>query len=293
MYEYTYKNGVLDGPCIDYDKHGNVIEKYSCTNGDRDYSYTDFYETEIIEFDDHDEVKAGKRKSQRKLLKDGSSSYFEWHKYGSKKVKGKYDKDGLKTGVWSEWYGDGSRRSEGKFEKGNGQVKFYTYNGILECLGNYVDNYRDGKWIGFGFAKDVHERFQNSENAVEMRKGNLLAYVKYRKNYTNGIKTGRWSKYLHPGVKEFEGSYENGEKDGLWTYYLLDLVYDGDLKQGEYEEKIESRGNYVNGEKHGVWYYEWAPRENYGDLEEPVSSLYDHGKFVKEVPLINDLDLPF
>ena len=255
-YEYTYKNGVLDGPCIDYDKHGNIIEKYTCTNGDHDSSYTDYYETEIYSPEmDYYETKAGKRKSQMKLLKDGSYSYLEWYKNGNKKAKGKYDKDDLKVGVWSEWYVDGSKLSEGEFDKGNGQVKIYKpfSKGIVECIGNYVNNHKEGKWNVYDHIKGVYKRFQDSDNVVKRYDNDVLAYILKERTYSGGNKTGFWTSYSHPGVKVFEGSYKDNKKDGLWTYYEDVLIED--LEAGKYEEKIESRGSYVNGEEHGVWYY--------------------------------------
>jgi len=303
MYEHTYKNGKLDGPCIDYDKYGNIIEKYSYTNGDLDLSVTYYYETEINHPDiDHYETKAGKRKIQKKQLKDGSYSYNEWYKDGkTKKRKGKYDKDNLMTGLWTEWYFDGRKRSEGEFDKGNGNITFYRSFGkeVPECTGGYVNNLKDGKWNVYWHAKNIHEAFKHADNVVREYDNGVIAYLVKSRNYSKGEKTGKWVEYLHPGVKVSEGYYKNNEKSGLWTYYLMDFIYDEDLDQGIYEEKVESRGNYANGKKHGVWYYEDAPFENYGDRDhtiiggKTVSSLYDHGKFVKEVPLIDDQDRPF
>ena len=289
MLEYTYKNGVLDGPCIDYDKHGNVIDKYSYTNGDRDSSYTDYYETEIhFPETDYYETKAGKRKSQMRLLKDGSYSYSEWHKNGKKKRKGKYDKNHLKVGGWSEWYGNGDKYSEGEFDKGNAQVEVYRpfSKGIVKCIGNYVNNHKEGQWNVYDHIKGVHERFQDSDNVVKRYDNGIVSYLQNKRTYSGGNKTGFWTSYSYPGVQVFGGSYKDGKKDGLWTYYEDALCED--LEVGMFEEKIESRGSYVNGEKHGVWYYSYALFEEYGERGGPVSTLYNNGKFVKEVPLVSD-----
>ncbi len=282
MYEYTYKNGVLDGPCVDYDKHGNIIEKYTCTNGKPDQSFTSYYETEIKYPDtDYFETKAGKRKIQKKKLKDGSYSYNEWYKDGkTKKKQGKYDKDNLMTELWTEWYFDGRKRSKGVFDKGSGNITFYRSCGkeVSECTGGYVNNLKEGRWNVYWHIKGVHETFKHADNIVREYDNGVIAYLVKARNYSKGKKTGRWVEYLHPGVKVFDGCYKNNKKDGLWTYYFMDDIYDEDLDQGIYEERVESRGSYVNGEKHGVWYYSYALFEEYGERGEPVSTLYNNGE---------------
>ncbi|SVD07656.1 uncharacterized protein METZ01_LOCUS360510, partial [marine metagenome] len=59
---------------------------------------------------------------------------------------------------------------------------------------------------------------------------------------TKELYTGKTTKNILGGTKEFEGSYEDGKKDGLWTYW-------------DHKGQKSKEETFKNGKEDGLWAY--------------------------------------
>lgn len=117
------------------------------------------------------------------------------------------------------------------------------YNGILETEEN-------------GIKKSV----------IEVKEGQINGEVKYFYAsgklmevgmFTNGLKSGKWTRYNEAGSTIGIAAYKHGKKDGTW------IVWDDNGKK-----RFEM--SYSNGEKTGVW--------NSWDENGTLVSLKDYGQ---------------
>ena len=96
----------------------------------------------IIKLASHDALTA--RESQER----GGAVFAAHHPNGRPRVAGRYDADGLRTGVWRFWYEDGRPARELEFFAGVREraAREWHPNGQLAAEGSYTAGERDGRW---------------------------------------------------------------------------------------------------------------------------------------------------
>jgi MORN repeat variant len=96
----------------------------------------------IIKLASHDALTG--RESQER----GGAMFVAHHANGRPRVAGRYDADGLRTGVWRFWYEDGRPARELEFLAGVRErgAREWHPNGQLAAEGSYTAGERDGRW---------------------------------------------------------------------------------------------------------------------------------------------------
>ncbi len=199
----------------------------------------------------------------------------------------RYDRAGLKYGVWKEFYPNGKVSFERTFVNGklNGYLKHFSDKGVLlsAVLYNNDEIVKDSVTLD----EMVLREFTDSLGVLK-RRGTYLGQTPVGTHYffTNGnvdsclvydevgyaiskgnvdkegLKIGEWVEY-YSGTRmvRAKGSYNISQKTGVWTYYF---------KNG----KVEQRGNYRKNNFTGTW--EWFDIEgNLLKSEEYLGGLRD------------------
>jgi len=96
----------------------------------------------IIKLASHDAL-TGQESQER-----GGGMFVAHHPNGRPRVAGRYDADGLRTGVWRFWYEDGRPARELEFFAGVRErgAREWHPNGRLAAEGSYTAGERDGRW---------------------------------------------------------------------------------------------------------------------------------------------------
>lgn len=78
----------------------------------------------------------------------GGRPFVDHYAGGRVRVAGRYDADGLRTGVWRTWYPDGRPAREVEYDGGVRQRAFREWhpNGRAKTDGFYLAGERDGRW---------------------------------------------------------------------------------------------------------------------------------------------------
>jgi len=234
---------------------------------------------------------------------DGKKEGY-WEKYydnGQLSMKGSY-KDDLKDGIWEWYYSNGNLMYKGPYKNDLREDiwEWYWTNGKLEEKGSFKDDLKDGIWEEYdisgnlvfkGLYKDdeLVKILPLTESETPKKKlfiprklsGENSKWMDWNKmqpivdgiqinQYTHdGKKEGYWEEYYDDdGNLWAKGSYVDGMRDGNWEYYYDD-------GNGE----LRSVGSYKNDIRSGVWEY-------YGkDGKLTNKSLFENGKFIKELPI--------
>jgi len=318
MSEGNRKNYLLDSTWIFYDSTGNIVSMINYKNGKKNGIKKDFMSDIVIEENYVDDKKEGIAKvfyknGKIKLIKhykndveeglykeydtDGNLITIAKYRNGimtERQTFNRYDKQGLKQGLWKEFYPNDVVKREMFYtnNKLNGFVKTYDSLGNIISIEKYdmgvlvIDvpeiakheikyDYNDDGRIKYSCSykdslKDGIERFfDDNGNVLKSniyKNGILLATGIVDKS---GMKQGNWIEYYETGEKRSEGTYHNDNKIGKWKYYYKNNSL---LQEGEYNNDGKFEGKWV-------WYYENGKilrTENYHNgYEEGESIEYD------------------
>lgn len=251
FYEALYVENRIEGIAKNYYQNGNIKEKYAYNNGEKDgfgYEYdTDGRIITIYQFNKGERI--------------------------DKELINRYDKDGLKHGVWKEFFPNGKVKTEYNYNHGilDGLIKEYNQKGELvlanryendsiidnnvdieesvEIRNLYYDLYDDKdepivKFTGAykeGIPIGVHRFFDEKGNVNSSKlydsKGNLMGSGVVD---MEGNKRGEWTFYYETGEIRSKGLYSENEREGLWKFYYKD-------------GKTEQIGEYKKGKYDGTW----------------------------------------
>jgi uncharacterized protein len=172
--EGFYRNGKKNGQWIYYFTNGNIEQKGTFEN--------DLYDGNWTWFD----KEAHEIKSEQFSGGKENGLYVEKNINGDTIVKGEYI-DGQKTGFWIEK--EGNILFKGNYQDGakNGQWKGFFENNEVYFIGNFLQGNPDGKHVFYSESKVIRE-------------------TQY---YSNGLKTGSWTKYNEDGSVKLVIAYKN------------------------------------------------------------------------------------
>ncbi len=322
--EGNRKNFKLDSIWKFYNQDGKLQLEITYEEGKKNGIRREYHEQEIVEYYFHNDViDSLKIYYPNKKLKiftpyeDGIENGFskEYDTSGTvivlREYRGgvavsldrinRYDKAGMKTGMWKTFFPNGLVYEEIPYQsnKRNGFYKVYDTVGNLSKIEKYVndeliqdppelrkleirtDYYPNGNpKIVAGYYKGKAEgvRREYSEDG-KIKKSYILHEGRVIGEGgivdDKGFKNGHWKEYYDDGALKSEGKYVAGRKVDYWKYYF---------KNGE----IEQEGNFgTKGEFDGVWkwYYETGKErlvENYenGLLEGAVNEYDEKGNII-------------
>ena len=152
---------------------------------------------------------------------DKGNRIGEWkfyHANGELEQIGTYSNDGKEEGTWNWYFANGSILRDESYYMGmiDGFSVEYDEYGVVIAEGEYIEDYREGKW-----------KFQYGDHKEEGE-------------YLNGFRNGKWISYYPDGTTNFEGSYVDDEPHGRHTWHWPN----GNKK---------TEGNYSMGLKDGEW----------------------------------------
>ena len=230
-----FKNGVPNGPFIEWNANGSIRKTGNYLNGLKNGVWKERYFVEDQDFQLY-EYKNGNKHGRfveflvdgtkviegnyANGMKDGLWSYF--FENGKKDMNGSF-KNGKQDGDWEFWYPNGQLYYKGTFNQGDktGAWIFYYKNGKTWRKGNYFENKKDGSWISW---------YENDSKAFEGKYSNGMengSWTSWYENgqqkdfgsYQNGLMTGNWKGWYPNGKQKYEGPYENDLKSGFWKYW--------------------------------------------------------------------------
>lgn len=284
-YEALYVENKVEGIAKYYYENGNVKEKYEYRKGYRDgFGYEYAIDGRII-----------------------SIIMYNKDERIDKEFINRYDKEGLKHGVWKEFFPNGKLKKEYNYRHGvlDGLIKEYNQKGEIVLANRYYNDsiiddnvdieesveirrlyydkynakdeplikftgaFKDGKAIG------VH-RFFDEDGKVNSSKlydieGNLIGSGVVD---LEGNKKGEWSFYFSSGELRAKGRYANNRREGLWKFYYKD-------------GKVEQIGEYKRGKFDGSW--KWYFRDGSLAREESFyrgreeGEIYEYDEFGNEI----------
>jgi antitoxin component YwqK of YwqJK toxin-antitoxin module len=236
----SYKDDVPEGVRREYDEEGNIVKGYLFHNGKvvgegitdeeglRDGPWKEYYPNGAIKsVGTYDK---GKRVGEWKF----------YHPDGQLEQIGSYNKDGKLDGTWTWYYADGQLEREESYFNGmlDGHSIEYDELGNVIAEGDYIEDYRDGKWVfNYGDHREEGEYLDGMRHGLwksYYNNGQLSFEGEFIEDNPNGHHVWYWPN----GNKKKEGNYSMGLKDGEWTKYN----YDGTpFISINYENGIEKR----------------------------------------------------
>jgi antitoxin component YwqK of YwqJK toxin-antitoxin module len=214
----SYKNNVPEGVRREYSVDGEIVAGYIFRSG------TLIGEGIINEAG----IKHGLWKEyfpngtlKEEGIYDKGNRTGEWrfyHPNGQLEQIGSYNKEGKEDGIWTWYYATGSLLREDNYFNGknDGHSVEYDEFGLVVAEGDYIENYREGKW-----------KFNYGDQLTE-------------EEYLNGMLHGKSKYYYKDGVLSFEGSFIEDSPNGRHTWYWPN----GNKK---------TEGDYLMGLKNGEW----------------------------------------
>lgn len=168
--------------------------------------------------------------------------YVKHYEYNDDKIeiKGQYDQNGKKTGVWEEYYKNGQLKNSYHYVNGekHGVFKQYYEDGTLWMhMDKFVNGKREGQWKSYHengkpwtFIQLANDK-ENGEFINHYKNGNVES--KGRK--ANDKETGEWKNYYENGKLKQAGKMENGNAVGIWKLYYENgnLLATGEVKDGK------------------------------------------------------------
>ena len=236
----------------------------------------------------------------RKLSGEGSR-WEQWNKeqpiVDGRRIN-QYDSDGIKQGYWEYYHNNGKLLSKGSYinDKRDGYWESYWDTGEVGAKGSLINGKKDGIWEWYWntgeimskelYANDIlvkdiplneskklfiprklsddDSRYSEWNNSQPIKDGKRINQYD-----SEGRKQGVWEERDDDDDDEIgQGLYLNNERIGVWEFY--DTLSD----------QIFAKGQYVDGYPDGIWEY-YNPLN--GELE--GKSLFDNGKYVKQIPL--------
>tara|TARA_Y100000588_G_scaffold128636_1_gene140945 strand:- start:270 stop:902 length:633 start_codon:yes stop_codon:yes gene_type:complete len=130
---------VLEGPYEVYNENGQLEEKGTYKDGERDGPHEVYYENGHL--------------SYKRTYKDGvrDGPYESYDIPGQLNARGTY-RDGVKDGPYEIYFRNGQLWEKSTYKDGvqDGPYEMYLEDGELEQKGTYKDNKRCGEWFKFG-----------------------------------------------------------------------------------------------------------------------------------------------
>jgi len=220
----SYKDNVPEGVRREYSPEGVIVAGYVFSNGDvvgegiideagiRDGEWKEYYTN-------------GALKSEG--LYDKGNRIGEWkfyHPNGQLEQIGSYNKDGKEDGEWIWYFATGDLLRQESYYNGmaDGFSVEYDEFGVVIAEGEYIEDYREGKWI-FNYGDHKSE----GEYSSDMRHGKWKNYysdgiVSFEGKFIEDNPNGRQIWFWPNGNKKTEGNYIMGLKDGEWIKYNYD-----------------------------------------------------------------------
>jgi antitoxin component YwqK of YwqJK toxin-antitoxin module len=184
----------------------------------------------------------------------------------------RYDRKGIKQGVWKEFYGDGKLKNERIYKDGrlNGLYKEFNDNGNLILVLKYVDDQLIAEDIEEDEGVEIRNEYDDQNILVKSGAykqnipigihrsynpaGEVIAstiYNDYGEVVSEGIvdnegkRRGLWKDFFATGELKAEGQYDNNFRMGNWKFFNKNA-------------QVEQTGDYSRGRVHGLWrwYYE-------------------------------------
>lgn len=233
----SMKNGLYDGPYVDFHENGQIYQKFSLTEGKSDGFAEVFYSDGQI----------AKRRTWKDGKEDGLSQIF----YPNGQIQFNYEmKEGINHGIFQEYYENGQLKEDLIMEEGEIQqiITFYengqweekaTYPGTIELFHKngqlHMKASTDEKGI-FGFVEVMDEKGNIIEKLTSPTGEIELFYPSGKTLFKTGIKDaqfhGPFSEYDGFGNKIQWGEYKNGKFHGelincvnyCRTYCMIYLV---------------------------------------------------------------------
>lgn len=214
----SYKNDVPEGVRREYSPDGKIVAGYvfnaglligeGITNeaGFKDGPWKEYYGNGAIK--NTGVFNNGKRIGEWKF----------YHPNGQLEQVGSFNKEGKEDGIWIWFYATGSLLREDSYFNGkmDGHSVEYDEAGVVVAEGEYIEDYREGKWK-FNYGDQLSEE-----------------------EYLNGLLNGKVKNYYKDGVLSFEGEFIEENPNGRHTWY-----YPNGNKKTE--------GEFLMGLRNGEW----------------------------------------
>jgi len=228
---YTYKNGLPNGPFQEKSIYGYDLLTGFFKDGEKDGEWKYYYYTGDLE----------KISNYKDGLLEGKYEYF--YDSGQLNVKGKY-KVNKKDSIW-EWF---------------------TNKGTLDMKGDFLKDLQHGEWTYWypTGEKSYVAYFKNGLKSDEWTYWYKDGSVFKKCNYSNDLKEGRWQTWYENGTLLMDGKYVNNKEEGEWLNYWEDgvLKNSASFKKGELDGFWKSNfpdgtskitGAYKTSFKSGTW----------------------------------------
>lgn len=269
--EENYKNNLLDGDYIIWDKNGKImyktklkngtgnvkiifeesgeyyIEEYSVKDGMNDGEYKTTYKDKIISQENY---KVG--------VLDGIQSYYSEK---GEKLSEKIYKNGMLDGKYTIWNKDGKLMYETIFKDGTGLDKTYDEEGNLRIESQMKNGKYDGEtkmYDNNGITALITYK-ENTFNGPTIYYRNGVKKTEY--NYKNGILDGKYAVWDKNGKKIYETNFVNGEgvlreydNDGK-VYFEAKYLTGGVLSELKTDTNIMRYNNGVSNGKQEFYFY--------------------------------------
>ena len=217
--EYSYINGIKEGPAIFFDTLGNKLCNGNFSNNYQNGIWTYYY-------------------SNGQILAKGN---FIFGDGGNKSKKSGIPMNG-RDGRWLVYYENGILEQDGMWKNGllNGVVKTFYKSGQIKVESFFKDNIKEGE------SKEYYENgnlFQVENYVSNKLNGKKLVYynsgiIMKEYIYSGGLKSGLEIQYNEIGKKTAE------------INWLNDIIH-GIQRTFHKNEKIATEYNYYNGIAHG------------------------------------------
>lgn len=258
---YNIKGG-KDGLWEFYSKNGIITEKGEYSNNKAIGEHINYYNN-------------GEIQSKLNFKNDSLHGYYtSYYKNGQLEQQGWY-KDNLAKGEWRTYYIDGVIKAITFYhkDKNHGIQKHYSVDGKLY----YTSKYEHGELLSEVYY-DSRENITQELNYKPDEINYLIERFynngkpKYKIEYVNGVKHGKYTRYNFYGNKTIDGNYLNGNQDGKWITYHDN----GQIENIRYYSNANLHGKgkdyYKNGNTEREFIYE------YGDAVGQWINYHKNGK---------------
>jgi len=260
----NFKNGELDGPCVEFSNDSLVYSNYR--NGKLHGKYEQFIDLNHLIFGGIPSYDSSKCEIQSEGWYENGvkTGYWRYYSYGRDKLlaEGYYQND-QKEGKWDVYnttvYQCRNLDSTYEVDFGHLLLRTETYkNGLLNGPTQYYylidsETYK---------CKNIHTPDDSCYRATLNRVDIVI-------NYKDDLRNGLYCYKGENGELISQGNYTNDKKDGMWREHIdysdnsegYVLLYyskgipDGAIEYYDSNGKIQIKGNYKAGEKNGEWSY--------------------------------------
>jgi antitoxin component YwqK of YwqJK toxin-antitoxin module len=249
--ERSYRDDMLDGLYKEFNTKGNLVLVLKYEGGQ--VVAENISEEESIEIrDEYDErnriVRSGPYRQNIPIgihrVYDPEGNIIESTTYdnnGNKIAEGIVDEEGKKQGSWTDLYPEGEKKSDGQYVDNYrvGRWKFYRKNGQIEQTGEYRQGRPNGLWLWYyeGGEPLREESFFNGREDGTLVEFSRTGKIITQGDFIDGEKEGGW--YYRVGDHIEVGGYITGLRDGRWKHFYSDstLKFEGYYIQGNPDGK--------------------------------------------------------